>query len=105
MSHDRVSYEEVEPVAEGMHFLRDPLNCEQLGLTVVEVGPDWTGKEHDHSGDGQEEIYLLLDGAATLTVEGEAMELSPGEAVRVDPDATRQLEITEESRMVIAGAD
>ena len=104
MSHDRANYEEVEPVAEGMHFLRDPLDCERLGLTVVEVGPDWTGKEHDHAGNGQEEVYLLLDGAATLTVEGEAVELSPGEAVRVDPEATRQLEVTEESRMVIAGA-
>ena len=105
MGHDEVDYADVEPRAPGMHFLRDALDCEQLGLTVVEADDGWDGLEHDHSEDGQEEVYLLLEGGATLSVDGETLSLAPGEAVRVDPDATRTLAFTEdESRMVIAGA-
>ena len=33
--------------------------------------------EHDHAGDGQEEVYTALAGAATLHVGGERHELVP----------------------------
>jgi mannose-6-phosphate isomerase-like protein (cupin superfamily) len=105
MTHTTVNYEAVEPVAGAMHFLREPLDCEQLGVTVVECPPDWDGKPHDHAGEGEEEVYLLLEGEATITVEGEDLSLSPGDALRVDPDATRQIHNGDtESRFVVAGA-
>ena len=104
MSHTRVSYEEVEPRAPGMHFLRDALDCDGLGFTVLDASEGWQGKEHDHEHDGQEEVYLLVDGAATLTVDGEEVALDAGDAVRVPADATRELSFAEESQMVIAGA-
>ncbi len=104
MSYETVNYDDVEPVANGMHFLRDPLGCEQLGVTVVDLDGDWTGKEHDHADDGQEEVYVLIEGEATIEVEDEAIELSPGDAVRVDPDATRTLSTDTGGRLVIAGA-
>lgn len=105
MSYDTVNYDDVEPIADGMHFLRDPLDCEELGLTVVECEPGWTGKPHDHDEDGEEEIYLLVDGRATLTVEDEAVAMTEGDAVRVDPSDTRQIENGDaESTFVIAGA-
>lgn len=104
MSHDKVSYEEVEPLAPGMHFLRDELDSENLGLTVLDAEPGWEGKEHDHKAEGEEEIYLLVDGAGTISIEGEDVPLEPGDAVRVDPDVTRKLAFEAESTMVIAGA-
>jgi uncharacterized cupin superfamily protein len=104
MSHTKVSYDEVEPRAPGMHFLRDALDCEGLGVTVLEATPGWEGKEHDHDHDDQEEVYVLVDGAATLTVDGEEVVLDTGDAVRVAADATRDLSFSEESQMVIAGA-
>jgi quercetin dioxygenase-like cupin family protein len=104
MSHTSVSYDEVEPRAPGMHFLRDALDCEQLGITVLDATAGWEGKEHDHDHDDQEEVYFLVDGAATLTVDGEDLALDPGDAVRVAPDATRDLAFAEESQMVIVGA-
>jgi len=60
-----------------MYFLRDALNCEGLGVTVVEADDGWEGMEHDHAEDGQEEVYVLLHGAATLTVDGDHVELAP----------------------------
>ena len=104
MSHTRVSYDEVEPRAPGMHFLRDALDCEELGITVLDATAGWDGKEHDHDHDDQEEVYLLVDGSATLTVDGEDVALDAGDAVRVAADATRALSFDEESQMVIVGA-
>ena len=104
MSHTRVSYDEVEPRAPGMHFLRDALDCDELGITVLDASAGWEGKEHDHAHDGQEEVYLLVDGSATLTVDGDDVPMDAGDAVRVDPASTRELSFAEESQMVIVGA-
>lgn len=106
MSYEHVDYTDVEPLAPGMHFLRDALNCEKLGITIIEADEGWTGKEHDHADEGQEEVYLLLSGSATLTVEGEPLTLSACDAVRVDPADSRQLVFEEDdSRMVVTGSE
>jgi len=104
VSYTQQHYENVDELAPGMHFLRDELDCENLGITVVDVGEGWEGKTHDHAGEGQEEVYLLIEGSGNLTVDGEDVTLEPGKAVRVSPDATRQLSFSEDSTMVIAGA-
>lgn len=105
MSHTRVDYDDVEALGGALHMLRDPLDCEALGVSVIDADPGWSGKEHDHADGDHEEVYLLVEGAATLDVEGEAVELSPGDAVRVDPAATRRLDNGgERSLVVVAGA-
>jgi mannose-6-phosphate isomerase-like protein (cupin superfamily) len=105
MSHRKVNYHDVEAVAGGMHFLQDELDCETVGLTVLECDPGWTGREHDHADGDHEEVYFLVEGEATVTVEGEAVEMTAGDAVRVDPGATRRIENGDtESLFVLAGA-
>jgi quercetin dioxygenase-like cupin family protein len=105
MGYDTTAYDDVEPRAPGMYFLRDALDCENLGVTVVEADAGWEGMEHDHGDAGHEEVYVLLHGGATLTVDGEDIELTPGDAARVDPGSTRDLAFTADgSKMVIAGA-
>lgn len=105
MSYSTVNYHDVDAVSDAMHFLREPLDCEGLGLTVVECPPGWTGKPHDHEERGHEEVYLLVDGAATIEVEGESVPLEAGDAIRIAPSATRQIRNGEaESTLVLAGA-
>jgi len=105
MPHTKVDSRDVEPIAEGMRFLRDPLDCEKLGVTVLDADPGWTGKEHDHADDGQEEVYVLLEGSATVTVEGEEVDMDAGEALRIPAEATRQIHNGDaESRFVLVGA-
>jgi quercetin dioxygenase-like cupin family protein len=105
MSHTKVDYTDTESTADAMHFLREPLDAEQLGFTVVDCDPGWTGKEHDHAEMGHEEVYFLVSGSATLTVDGEDVSLSPGDAVRVAPESVRHIHNGDEhSRLVIAGA-
>ena len=105
MSYTRVDYEDVEPVAGGLHFLREPLECEQLGLSVLDCEPNWSGKLHDHIASAQEEVYFLVEGAATITIDDEAVPMEAGEAIRVSPDSERQIHNGDApSQFVIVGA-
>lgn len=105
MSYTKVNYRDADAVGGGLYFLRDELECEQMGFSVIECDPDWTGKAHDHATQNHEEVYFLADGGATITVEGDDVELRPGDAIRVDPDASRQIHNgDEESLFVVAGA-
>jgi len=104
MSHALLDYHDVDPVGGGLHFLRDALDCSNLGVSVLDVEAGWSGKAHDHAGDGEEEVYVLVEGAATVTVGDETVSMSAGDALRVDPDVTRQIDADESSLFVIAGA-
>jgi len=105
VSYSTVSIDDVEPVAGAMRFLREPLDCEQVGVTVLDCEPGWTGKTHDHAEDGQEEVYLLLEGEATVEVDGEDVSLSGGDALRIPPESERTIRNGEtESTFVLVGA-
>lgn len=105
MSYTKINYEETDAVNDSMHFLRDPLECEQLGVTVVDCDPDWTGMEHDHSDEEHEEVYVLIEGEATVMVNEEEVAMTGGDAIRIPPDATRQIQNGDtESTFVMAGA-
>lgn len=105
MSYTKVNYEDVEPVAGGLHFLREPLGCEQLGVSVLTCEPGWEGKPHDHADNDQEEVYVLVEGRATVTVDDEAVELEAGDALRLDPESTRQIHNGDtDSTFVLVGA-
>ncbi|SEO85816.1 Cupin domain-containing protein [Halogranum amylolyticum] len=105
MTHTKVNYHDVEPISESMYFLRDALDCENLGVTVVEAEPGWSGKEHDHVESEHEEVYVLVDGDATLTVGDETLTLAVGDAVRVSPDEVRQLHVGDvASTLLVVGA-
>lgn len=105
MAYRKVNYEDVEPVANAMHFLRDPLESEQLGVTVVRCKPNWRGLKHDHRENGHEEVYVLIEGEATVTVDGEAVPMEQGDALSIPPEATRQIQNGEvESAFVLVSA-
>ncbi|MCU4741988.1 cupin domain-containing protein [Halobacteria archaeon AArc-m2/3/4] len=105
MSYTKVNADDVEPVSDGLKFLRESLECDQLGLSVLDCEPGWEGMEHDHADDGEEEVYYLVEGSATVIVEGEEISMEPRDALRIAPDATRQIQNGEtETTFVLAGA-
>jgi len=75
----------------GMWFLKGPLDSDAVGLTVLELEPDAKGKEHDHGPDGQEEIYYVVEGEVDVELDDGTERLGPEEAIRLDPEETRQL--------------
>ncbi|MBZ6494969.1 cupin domain-containing protein [Natrinema longum] len=102
--YTKVNYHDADD-RNGMYFLRDELDCENMGVTVVECDPGWEGKEHAHEEEGHEEVYLLMEGEATVTVEDESIEMNPGDAIRIAPDTTHRIHNGDtESRFVLMGA-
>jgi mannose-6-phosphate isomerase-like protein (cupin superfamily) len=47
--------------------------------------------EHDHSEDGQEEVYVVLDGHADFVIDGEELAVSRGQMLKVDAGTRRKL--------------
>jgi len=47
--------------------------------------------DHDHAEDGQEEVYVTLEGSATLTAGDGSWELVPGTMARVGPGQKRKV--------------
>ena len=91
MTYKKVNYTEVEKVSDAMHFLRDPLESETVGVTIARCEPDWKSQTHDHSHDGHEEIYVLVTGSATVRVDDEDVPMGNGDVLWIAPEATRQI--------------
>ena len=65
---------------------RAELGVESFGMQVIDMPPNYDGyPEHDHSQDGQEEVYLALRGGGEIEIEGERFPLDDDHVVRVGP--------------------
>lgn len=76
---------------------RSGLGVTSFGMSVEKHPPNsaWH-PEHDHADDGQEEVYVPLEGSGTLYVGGGEVALERGVFVRVGP---------RERRRIVAGGD
>jgi mannose-6-phosphate isomerase-like protein (cupin superfamily) len=106
MPAETVNIDDVDVQMGAMKRLRGALDTQAVGLTVVDCDPGWEGPEHDHAEADHEEVYLLVEGAASVAVDGQTVDLEPGDAIRVDPEETRQIHNGDtRSRLVLAGAN
>jgi quercetin dioxygenase-like cupin family protein len=71
--------------------LREPLGVSAFGVNQLELPAHGQGLEHDHSSDGQEEVYVIIRGSGTLRADGEETELQPGHYVFCSSEQKRQL--------------
>jgi quercetin dioxygenase-like cupin family protein len=86
-----------------MKLVRHGLGVQSFGLQVLDFPPNADQyPEHDHAHDAQEEVYIVVDGAATLTAGGDKHELRPGTFARVGPGEKRKLVTGAEGARVIA---
>jgi len=68
------------------------LGVESFGMQVFDIPPGFTAyPEHDHSDDGQEEVYAVLSGSAELEADGRRVTLDPEHMARVRPGTMRKL--------------
>jgi mannose-6-phosphate isomerase-like protein (cupin superfamily) len=71
---------------------RAELGVTSFGMQVIRMPPDFGDyPEHDHTHDGQEEVYLALDGSGWLEIDGERVDLRPDVLVRIAPDVKRKV--------------
>ena len=68
------------------------LGVSAWGMNVIEIDPDCEKyPEHDHLKDGQEEVYVVLRGSATLHSGGREHLLETGAMIRVPPSERRKI--------------
>ena len=67
-----------------------------FGINEIRLPAGGAGVEHDEKETGHEEVYIVLDGSGTFTVDGDRVETVAGDYLRVDAAANRQ---------VVAGSD
>jgi quercetin dioxygenase-like cupin family protein len=96
--------EEFEPTFRGgMLKARSGLGVTAFGMQVLRFPPNADRyPEHDHAHDGQEEVYIVLDGRATLHAGGEEYALEPGVYARVGPGEPRKLATADEGATILA---
>ncbi len=71
--------------------LTDQLGVAGFKLNQLELPADGEGPEHDHSANGEEEVYAVIAGSGVLRIDGEDVPLRPGHFVYCPPDARRQM--------------
>ena len=89
----------------GFVKVRAELGVSAFGVQIIQLPPEADGyPEHDHSEDGQEEMYTALGGSGWLDVEGERVDLAPDTFVRVAPGTKRKVFAgTQGLRMLVVG--
>ncbi len=71
--------------------VREHLGIHAFGTNAYTRGEDGTLiNEHDETGSGQEELYVVLDGKATFEIEGETFDAPAGTLVFVGPGSRRR---------------
>jgi hypothetical protein len=92
--------DDMETIFDGIvHRARASLEATSVGMQVMHFPAGWEGyPNHDHLNDsvdqndlGQEEIYIALDGSATLLVDGDQHTLERGVLARVGPGQKRRI--------------
>jgi hypothetical protein len=71
--------------------VREHLGIHAFGINAYTPSEDGTLiSEHDESGSGQEELYIVLDGNATFELDGDTVHAPAGTFVFVGPEARRK---------------
>lgn len=80
-----------QPLAD-FAFAAKQLGVTAWGMNVITGRPGWQDyPDHDHTEDGQEEVYVVLQGSATLVAGDQSWELQVGHFARVGPAVSRKL--------------
>ena len=85
--------------------MRRALGTTAFGLNELRLPPGAEGVEHDETTTGHEEVYVVLSGGGTFTIDGEDVSVTEGDYLRVDPPSTRRVVAGPEGlRFIVIGA-
>jgi mannose-6-phosphate isomerase-like protein (cupin superfamily) len=93
MTYRFIDVGEVEPLFNGrIRPVRKALEIESFGVNEFELAAgSTTYPEHDELKTGQDELFVILEGDGTMTIDGESFELLPGRYVYVTPESRRHI--------------
>ncbi len=71
---------------------RAELGVESFGMGIIDIPANFQDyPEHDHAGDGQEEVFMALRGGGEIEIEGERFPLDTDHVVRVSAGTMRKV--------------
>ena len=70
-------------------LVRRSLGLGAFGMNAVELPPGESIPEHDETDRSQEEVFLVLEGSATIVIDGVEHPLRAGSYARLDPEPVR----------------
>jgi len=70
---------------------RKTLGADSFGFNVVDIAAGGQIPAHDHTGDPQEEVFIILDGQGTIVTDGEEHNAPAGTFCRIAPEVTRTI--------------
>jgi mannose-6-phosphate isomerase-like protein (cupin superfamily) len=90
----------------GLVKARAELGVSSFGMQIIRMPASYEDyPEHDHAGDGQEEVYVALRGSGWIDIEGERVDFDADTLVRVAAGTKRKVHPGPEglSMLVIGG--
>jgi mannose-6-phosphate isomerase-like protein (cupin superfamily) len=92
MTYRFVDANELEPEHGVLRKLREALEIGSFGVNEITLPPSTDGyPEHDELKTGQDELYVVLEGSGSMTIDGETLEIVPGCYVFVTPESRRHI--------------
>lgn len=84
---------------------RRTLGADAFGFNVVDLEPGGELPAHDEAESGQEEVFVVLDGEATIVADDEEHAAGPGTFVRYGPQVRRTVRNASEApiRLLLIG--
>jgi mannose-6-phosphate isomerase-like protein (cupin superfamily) len=95
--------DEMEAIVRGsFKKARAELGVSSFGIQVIDMPPNVDAyPEHDHSQDGQEEVYVAMRGGGEIEIDGERHPIDAETMVRVSAGTTRKLYPGDEGMRVL----
>jgi uncharacterized cupin superfamily protein len=70
---------------------RKTLGAESFGFNVVDIEAGGQIPAHDHAGDNQEEVFIILDGQAKIVTDDQEHDAPAGTFCRFAPEVNRTI--------------
>src|SRR6187549_3665074 len=70
---------------------RKALGTSAFGFNLVEIAPGGQIPEHDEAGSGQVEVFAILQGEATMRLDGEEHAAPAGTFASIEPPVSRTI--------------
>ena len=95
--------DEMEAIVRGsFKKARAELGVSSFGIQVIDMPPNVDAyPEHDHSQDGQEEVYVAMRGGGEIEIDGERHPIDPETMIRVSAGTKRKLYPGDEGMRVL----
>jgi uncharacterized cupin superfamily protein len=78
---------------------RKTLGAEAFGFNVVDIEAGGEIPAHDHTGDDQEEVFVVLEGEGTIVADGEEHPAPAGTFCRFAPKVNRTIRNSSDARV------